>query len=402
MKILFYNHTGKIGGAERVLLTIVRNLDRIRFEPIVICPDGALREQMEASSVPTEAAEVLNARFTLRPDHFIRYLKSFLSVILLLRRRVVRLDPDLIHANSVRAGLVMTVATIGLRQPVLWHVHDLLPPSHPFNPFIRMVAFASRPTRIIAVAQASADRFLHSFLSLENRVTVIRNGIDVEKFRPCATRRRAVRNQLNVRKRKVIGVIGRLTPGKGQLELIHAFAEVLRTFPNALLVIVGAPAFNQEQEYADLLERTTRDLGMDDRVRFLGEREDVASLMQAFDLFVLNSESEACSLVLLEAMAAGLPVLATSVGGTPEIITHAHNGWLVPRGNNESLVRALTTLLNIDQRRAQLGRNARETAVARFSTARFLREIDSFYSEITQSSKKKITHQVFDQKLVTD
>ncbi|HXT62491.1 MAG TPA: glycosyltransferase family 4 protein, partial [Pyrinomonadaceae bacterium] len=163
-----------------------------------------------------------------------------------------------------------------------------------------------------------------------------------------------------------------------------------------------APAFNQEQEYADLLERTTRDLGIDDRVRFLGEREDVASLMQAFDLFVLNSESEACSLVLLEAMAAGLPVLATSVGGTPEMITHAHNGWLVPQGNNESLVRALTTLLNIDQRRAQLGRNARETAVARFSTARFLREIDSFYSEITQSSKKKITHQVFDQKLVTD
>jgi len=402
MKILFYNHTGQVGGAERVLMMIVRNLERTRFQPTVVCPAGPLHEQLEASAVPTEVADALKARFTLRPDHLIRYFTSFVHVIRQLRRRVLRLDPDLIHANSVRAGLVMTFATMGMRKPVLWHVHDLLPTRHPFNPFIRMVAFASRRTRIIAVAQASADRFSQSFLPLKNRITVVRNGIDVERFRSCAITRRAIRNELNVRKRKVVGVIGRLTPGKGQLELIHAFAELLHTFPNALLVIAGAPAFNREQEYAELLERTTRDLGINDRVRFLGEREDVASVMQAFDLLVLNSTSEACSLVLLEAMAVGLAVMATSVGGTPEMITHAHNGWLVPRGDNESLTRALTTLVQIDRRRAQLGRNARETAVARFSTARFLREIDSFYSEITSSSRKKITRQVFDPKLVTD
>jgi glycosyltransferase involved in cell wall biosynthesis len=402
MKILFYNHTGQIGGAERVLMTIVEHLDRRRFEPIVICPTGPLHEQL-STAVPTEVAEVLHARFTFRPDHFIRYLASFVRVILQLRRRVIRLDPDLIHANSVRAGLVMTAATVGLHKPVLWHIHDLLPRRHPFNPFIRWFAGMSRRTRIIAVAQASADRFAGSLLPLKNRVTVIPNGIDIERFRPCRTTRRTVRNELNLREnQKVIGVIGRLTPSKGQLEILHAFAELGHRFPDAMLLIVGAPAFNREQEYAELLEHTVRDLRITDRVRLLGERDDVASIMQALDLLVLNSSSEACSLVLLEAMAAGVAVTATNVGGTPEIIDHGETGWLVPPQNHDLLSAALLAIMQDENLRTRLGNGARQAAVTRFSESRFLRDISGFYSQFHASSTHDLARPFFSKKLATD
>jgi glycosyltransferase involved in cell wall biosynthesis len=97
----------------------------------------------------------------------------------------------LIHANSVRAGLVVTAATLGLKKQVVWHIHDLLP-RHPFNSLIRAVGLLSRRTRFIAVAQASADRFTGSFRPLRKRVTAIPNGIDLETFRPDPIAREAI------------------------------------------------------------------------------------------------------------------------------------------------------------------------------------------------------------------
>src|SRR3989442_11933776 len=115
MKILFYNHTGQIGGAERVLLTILAKLDRGTFDSFVICPAaGPLREMAAERAAKVETVAPLKARFTWRPDHAVRYLISFARVIAEFRSKAIRIDPDLIHANSVRAGLVATVATLRL------------------------------------------------------------------------------------------------------------------------------------------------------------------------------------------------------------------------------------------------------------------------------------------------
>jgi glycosyltransferase involved in cell wall biosynthesis len=403
MKILFYNHTAQIGGAERVLLSIVENRARLRFEPVVICPTGPLHEQLRKRGITTTTANVLNARFTFRPDQLLRYFTSFARVIFQLRRQVNQLKPDLIHANSVRAGLVATFATVGSQKRVIWHVHDLLPLRHPFNPFIRAIAFVSRRTRIVAVAQASADRFTRSLLPLKNRVTVIRNGIDVEGFRPRVTARRALRDELHLSEdQPVIGIIGRLTPSKGQLEVLRAFAELLAKFPDAILLLAGAPAFNREHEYADLLKRTAHELGIYERVRFLGERNDVATIMQALDLLIVNSSSEACSLVLLEAMATGTAVIATAVGGTPEIIDHGETGWLVSLHDRQSLADALRTLLQDPKLRSRVGQNARRTAVARLSSERFVRDVGRLYMHFQPVTTTKSLPHLLDEKLATD
>ncbi len=370
MKILFYNHTGQLGGAEHLLLAILARLDRASFDPVLICPEpGPLQKMVAELGVPTETVAVLHARFTWRADYLLRYLKSFANVILDLRRKVININPDLIHANSVRAGLVVTVATLGLGKRVVWHIHDLLPP-HPFNPLIRAVGFLSRRTRMIAVAQASANRFTGSFLPLRSRVTVIPNGIDLERFQPDQTAKQRVRDELQLGEdQPVIGIIGRLTPSKGQLELLRAFRRVLSEFPTATLVIVGAPAFNQEHEYLELLRRSASELRISNRIRMLGARDDVAAIMQALDLLVLNSSVEACCLVALEAMDCGTPVLATNTG----------NGWLVPLADGNALAAAIVRLVGDPDLRAQLAKQGRQSVTARFSIYQYMTELQNLY-----------------------
>src|SRR5450432_4089607 len=152
MKILFYNHTGKTSGAERLLLMILSRLDRGRFVPVVVCPgQESLAKMVSDLGVAVETVAGLEARFTWRFDYLVRYLKSFYQVISQVRRKVISIKPDLIHANSIRSGLVATAATIGLGTTVVWHLHDLLP-RHPLSSVIRAFAFLSGRTRMIAVS----------------------------------------------------------------------------------------------------------------------------------------------------------------------------------------------------------------------------------------------------------
>ena len=380
MRIIFYNHTGQVGGAERLLLTILRQLDRTNFDPMLICPEhGPLRKLATGLGVPAESVSVLEARFTWRADHLVRYLKSFARVIFDLRKKVISVDPDLIHANSVRAGLVVTAATLGLNKQVVWHIHDLLP-RHPFNVLIRAVGLLSRRTRMIAVAQASADRFIGFFRPLQKRVTVIRNGVDLERFNPDQITRQKIRGELQLgADEPVIGIIGRLTPSKGQMELLRAFKRVVSEFRAATLLIAGAPAFNQEYEYAELLKNEASDPDISNRVLMLGARDDVAAVMQALDLLVVNSSSEACCLVILEAMACGVPVLAARTGGTPELIEHGRDGWLVPLRDEDALATAIKKLIRQPDLRAQFAGEGRKRVTARFGLGRYIREIQNFY-----------------------
>ena len=383
MKILFYNHTGQASGAERLLLMVLARLDRQRFQPVVVCPrDGALME-LAAELAPVAPVESLQARFTWRLDHFISYLRSFLLVIHSFRQNVLSIKPDLIHANSIRAGLVATAATLGLGTRVVWHLHDLLP-RHPLSSVIRAFAFLSRRSQMIAVSQAVADVFIGVFFPLKKRVRTILNGIELEKFQPSPTAREEIRQELQLGETElVIGIVGQLTPRKGQLSLIRAFAEVLTQIPRATLLIVGSPLFNRDEEYAALLTKTAQELGLTERVRFTGPRSDVAAVMQALDLVVVNSTAEPFTLVALEAMACGTPILAAISGGVPELIDHGKNGWLIPQGDDRALTNAIVHLGGHPDIRHAMSEQGKRHMAAHFSAERYLDELQAFYCDET-------------------
>ena len=404
MKILFYNHTGQIGGAERVLLTLMGRLDRGEFDSILVCPaEGPLTRLAKETGLRTEAVDGLKARFTWRLDHLVGYLDSGRQLVRQLRKQVIDNQPDLIHANSVRAGLVATLATIGLKPAVIWHIHDLLP-RHPLTTVIRAFALVSRRTRIVAVAQASADRMTANIRSLRRRTTVIMNAVDLDTAGCARTGSGSDRIEHGVASygrpdpvatapgsdtiaAPLIGMIGRLTPAKGQLEMVKLFPKIMSRFPSAKLLIVGAPAFNNEHDYQQLLKQTIADMNLCDHVQMLGARDDIADILGALDLLVVNSASEACSLVILEAMASGTPILATSTGGTPELIEHQMNGWLVTFGQDDELLQGVLTILSDPALRERLSSEASQRARMRHTIPRFMSEMQGFYRTLLANGK---------------
>ena len=178
----------------------------------------------------------------------------------------------------------------------------------------------------------------------------------------------------------LFGLVGQITPRKGQLELVKAFANLTNRMPTAKLLIVGRPIFNNDHEYERQILNAVKGLGMQDRVIFTGHRDDPLNVIDQLDTLVINSSSEALVMVAIEAMAVGTPVIATDVGGTNEIIRHRYNGWLVDFGSASQLEEALITLYENDLQRRLFAKRSRAIVEQRLNAKRFISEFQSVLS----------------------
>ncbi len=393
MKILFYSHTGIVSGAENILLLALKRIDRSHFTPSAICPaEGNLAEKISELGVPCRTIAPLEMRFTWRIDLLFKYLLSFWRTFRELRSAIVEAKPDLIHANSIRAGLVATLASVFTGKPVFWHLQDELP-RHPLSSAIRLFAAASSRIRLISASQATADSFYGRFLRLfKNRLPlrVVYNAIELENFEIDSRNRQKVREELQINDNEfVFGIVGQITTRKGQLELIRTFAEASKQMASSTLLVVGAPMFNQDDLYFEELKKTVRELGLENRVRFLGKRSDVAAVMQSLDALVVNSKSEAFVIVALEAMACGTPVIATKVGGIREMIEHGINGWLVPPDDEESLTKSLVTLSRQPELRSVFSEAGKRIVAEKFHADKLIGDLENFFAESVLQAKKK-------------
>jgi len=390
-RILYVNHTGLVSGGERVLLTMLQVLDGTRYEPHVLCPgDAELSRMVAALDVPCIVLPPLQARITWRPGRLLRYAASLWRGILATRQAVLKLEPDLIHANSLRAGVVATIATIGTDRKVIWHVHDILP-KHPVSTAIRLLAYMSKRTYLLAVSHSAARAFCRR-LPFKNRVQTVYNGIDLNRFPLKAPGGSTFRREVGIAEDAfLVCAVGQICARKGLIELVNAFSKVCGQAPGMHLAIVGRVVFAHEEDNCRLLVRTVASAGLTDRVHFTGERSDVASVLQASDLLVLNSVEEPFGLVLVESMSSGTPVLATRVGGIPEIVRDSENGWLVEKGDIAALA---SKLLELSQNVDML-RHARNVTSPQFSLERFQGNLSRFYTELAQPdsswSRRSIT-----------
>jgi len=224
-------------------------------------------------------------------------------------------------------------------------------------------------SRFFTVSQALSGVLIQSCRVPAARVRVIRNGIDMTRFAPSPARDGAVTRG------PIIGTLARLIPSKGIRILLDAMPHLLQKYPEALLLVGGG---GEEQE---ALERQARALGIADRVVFVGPVQDPRDFYRRLDLFVLPSLDEAFGLVVLEAMAMGLPVIGTRVGGVPEVLTHGVNGWLVEPGDSAVLAAGLRTLWADPALRRQVAEEGRRTAV-RFDVTRAAAELQAEYERM--------------------
>jgi glycosyltransferase involved in cell wall biosynthesis len=368
-RILFLHHTALLGGAELHLLSVARHFRE--SSTVVLFADGPFRHALEKVGVQVRVFPSAWAARGVRGRDPRFSAANIASVVRLawLVARAAR-DAALIYANSPKAILVTRVARLVRRKPVIWFLHDLLDEAH-FSPrAIRLLVTTANRTaaRILANSKVTAAAFVSAGGSGE-LVRVVYNGFDAAPFADSSVDPRALRAELGGEKLRILGVFSRITPWKGQDVVLQALVKV----PSLVVLFVGA---EEDPAYGNKLRLLARDLGVAERVRFLGFRKDVPQLLRAVDCIAhVPIDPEPFGRVIVEAMLAGRPVIATGGGGVPEIIEDGVSGILVTPGSPEELAEALLRIFLDPIATARMAANGQARALALFSEARMLNEI---------------------------
>ncbi|WP_244502217.1 glycosyltransferase family 4 protein [Terriglobus roseus] len=378
----FYSHTSSISGAEVVLLSVLDGLDRTRYEPLLIAPCGELANSAVRLNVKHLPFDELHARFTKNPFRLARYVFQAAIHIFELRALLKRRRPALLHANSIRAGMIASMAATGLNLRVIWHLHDILPDNAP-GLAIRKLANSLSRTAYLAVSNATAAgfAFCREHHVVTRKIEVIYNSVDSKRFCPDADARLAIRQELGLTDDDVaVGAIAQITPRKRQLELLEVFAEDHAKVPNAILFFVGGGLFNlKNRQYEARLKARIDELRLGDRVRFLGKRSDIPSILNGLDIVVQNSDREPLGMAILEAMATAKPVISTSVDGTPEVIADGEDGFLVALDEPTQLMQRVKSLHDDPDMRRTFGMRGRAKVLTKFSPGEQASRLDSYY-----------------------
>lgn len=364
MRILHISSARTLGGGERHLADLANALHRRGHEVFAAVPASSpLREELDA--LPPENILTLRLRNALD-------VGSARELSHLVREREI----EILHAHVARD---YTLAALALRHnratKLIITRHVLFPLGH-----VHRLTLA-RASRLIAVSNAVACAVQSRHLLSPQRIVVIPNGIDLSRFELIeSTRaREEFRQKLGVSPAQLLaGTVGEIRPLKGLEDFIRAAALVARSTDQVDFVIAGRDASRAGENRARL-ELLIQESGLDGRVHFTGWMADVAPLLQALDLFISPSQSEAFGLSIVEAMACGLPVIATGTAGAREIIEDGADGILVPVGDARELASAILALLKDEARRRELGAQAAEQSRSRFSLEQMVDAVEDVY-----------------------
>ncbi len=356
-------HNLDVGGLERVVISLLDGLDPGRFRSVLVClrDGGPLLADLRARDTRVYALR--------KGDGF--DAASLARLLRVLRHERV----DVLHCHNHGPLVYGALARpLSRARAFVYTAHGIYSAAR-----IRTAALglARRSVdRVVAVSEDAHRVALERGHMPAARVATIINGVDVARFEG-RTERGKVRTALGLDDAAfVFGIVARLTPVKDHRNLLAAFAYVVAEHPTARLVVVGGGEIEVE------VREAVAGLGLEGRAILLGERNDVPALMQAFDAFVLSSYSEGLSITLLEAMAAGLPVVATRVGGNGEIVRDGDTGVLVAPRDPAALAGAMRTVLADAGRAAAMGARGRERVRDQFSERAMVARYQDLYEQL--------------------
>jgi glycosyltransferase involved in cell wall biosynthesis len=354
-----------IAGAEQQVMLLAKGLRRRAWRVSVVALSGtggaAAKELVDAG---VEFLSLKMRKGLLDPRGWLRF------------HRWLRYEqPDVLHAHLTHAVWFTRWSRLAASVPV---VIDTIHNCCAARLGRRLCYWCSRwlPDHVTAVGQAAAQAYVAAHAVSQGRLSVVGNGVDVDSWKPDARARAAVREELGIKHQFLWLAVGRLEPVKDYATLLNAFAHV--PSPSHLLVLGTGPLA------AELKQLATR-LGLSERVEFAGFEPQVKRWMQAADGFVLSSRREGLPMVLLEAGACGVPVVATDVPGTREVIVDGETGWLAPAGDPERLATAMSWLMHTPSgERRTMGQRARQHVIRNFSLETVLDRWEQLYGELLE------------------
>jgi glycosyltransferase involved in cell wall biosynthesis len=391
LRVAFFDHTAKIGGGEIALANLIRNIDRSMVYPIVLLSaDGPLVERLrgeaEVHVLPLEetvagaAKDSLGWRSLFRLQESIATLRYIRKVSAFLREMQI----DLIHTNSLKADIIGGIAAKRSRIPVVWHVRDRIEPDYLPGSVVRIFRVLSRILPDFVIANSAATlKTIHlgrkrqglaipSGVVLEERTRVVHDGYEVE----------AADQNVDSGPVRRVGLVGRISPWKGQHIFIQAAAIVHQEFPKLIFEIIGAALF-EERAYEQQLHDLCASLGLTNAVKFAGFVEQVSARIAQLEIIVhASTTGEPFGQVIIEGMAAAKPVVATNGGGVPEIVQDGVTGLLVPMGDARKMAEAILYLLKNPELGEQMGARGRVRALDQFTIHQTARKVEAVYKEV--------------------
>jgi len=360
-------HSMTVAGAETLAALMIRRMhDEFDFAVLLLDEIGPLGEEIRASGIPVEVLE-------RRPG-------ANLDLVPRAARVLRGWRADLVHTHQYTPWFYGALAAIwGLKRPrILFTEHGRHYPDFP------------RPKRIVfnqgllsfTDGMAAVSGFVRECLAKNEglprrRIRVLYNGVDEARFAPANGDRAALRKSQNLAEDDfVVGIPARFAPVKDHATLLRAFARVRGELPRAKLAMAGDGPLRGEAE------KLAGELGILPACRFLGVRRDIPELLRSWDVFVLSSLSEGTSVTLLEAMAAELPVVATRVGGNPEIVEENATGLLAERGDDAGLARALLGIAADPARARTFGKAGRARVLRAFTADRMVESYRTLYRSL--------------------
>jgi glycosyltransferase involved in cell wall biosynthesis len=392
LRVLHVSHTALVSGAERSLLDLAAGL-REYAVPRVASPPGELRDRAQELMLETVALREVDLTFKRNAR---ATATALIDAALASRELFALMDADacdVVHANSVRAALIARPAATARRVPLVMHVRDVLPQTRA-GAAVRHIATRAAD-RIVAISCHVSHALLDGLPArLTPKVTVVDNPIDLERFDTRDEgRRRDGRMKLGIEdERPVLTIVGQITPWKGHDVAVRALAHLRDARPDAVLLVVGevkfassATTFDNRGFRRELDELTDRLKLPQDAVRFLGEREDVPDILAAADLLLAPSHVEPFGRSIAEAMAVGVPVIATAIGGPREFIEHGRTGWLVDPHDAGAWGELAGELLSERDRSRAVAEAGRDHVRSRFSCERHAKAMLEVLTEAYRS-----------------
>lgn len=365
VRALFVNPSPVRGGAEEMLIAMCRGFDPARVAPEVAClADGPFPDDLEAAHL------IVHRMRAGRMRHMHRTARAVRDIARLARER------DMVFSWQVKGHWYGTPAARLARRPAAWWDHGIRKGRGEKGYVLEGMAPRSlRADAVVCSSRAAAAAIPGAI--------AIHPGIDVSRFALPETERDGARAELGIAPdQTAVGIVGRLQPWKGQHVFLRAAAR-LANRSGVLFFVIGDAIGGFSESYPEHLRSLARTLGIPDRVRFPGHRSDVPRVLAALDVFVHASMAEPFGITIVEAMAAGKPVVATRGGGVEEIVTDNETGLLVEHGDDAAMAAAVARYLDEPSLASRVSSAGRAAAEARFTTDRMIAETTDLIERVS-------------------